>query len=75
MDVHDLTRDQLIELKHAYLCRGDEQPSWHDLACADEIVSDAEVFEEYAGVDFVPDDFFCSMEGEKDETGRTAERG
>ena len=73
MTVDQLTRDQVIELKQAYM--GElvnegkfaetfgveyDEPSWGDLANADELVSDAVVEEHYAGIDFVSDDFFCS---------------
>lgn len=70
MNVYDLTRDQLAELKANYLCRlADEgtfaemlgvdynEPSWGDLANADEIVPDDVIFEEYAATDFVEEDF------------------
>lgn len=73
MDVHDLSRDQLIELKQRYLsqladegsfaevmdCDYDE-PSYWDLANADDIVPDCVIFKNYEGVCFVPDDFFCT---------------
>lgn len=65
MNVTDLSRDQLIELKGDYICtRNDEQGErtyWSDFADADELVSDEEVYEVYADVDFVNDDFMCSM--------------
>ena len=35
------------------------EPSWYELASADSIVSDAQVYEEYEGVRFTPADFFC----------------
>lgn len=60
MKVKDLSRDQLIELKQHYLCEQDMQPSWGELADADELVSDETVFEEYADIHFVNDDFFCT---------------
>ncbi len=62
MDVHELSRDQLIELKQRMLCDRYQQPSWFDMVDADNKVSDDEVFREYEGTEFVPDDFFCSME-------------
>ncbi len=37
------------------------EPSYGELAIADELVSDEQVEEEYGGVCFTPDDFFCSM--------------
>lgn len=63
MNVHELSRDQLVELKQKMLCDRDEQPSWFDMADADNKVSDDEVFKEYGGTEFVTGDFFCSMEG------------
>ena len=63
MSVQELSRDQLTCLKQAYLTEMlDAQggsPSWGELAEADSIISDTEVFNEYDGVDFTPDDFFC----------------
>ncbi len=60
MTVHDLTRDQLIELKQKMLVdmadeRGD--PSWSDMADADNLVTDKQVFKEYDGTEFTQDDF------------------
>ena len=73
MDVRDLTREQLIELKQDYMAelvnegtfaevmnRDYNEPSYGDLADADEIISDDLIFDHYAGTDFVNDDFFCS---------------
>ncbi len=63
MSVQELSRDQLICLKQAYLTEmldaQGESPSWGELAEADDIISDESVFDEYDGVDFTPDDFFC----------------
>lgn len=64
MNVHELSRDQLVELKQAYLCeiadpRCCESPSYGELALTDELVTDAEIFERWEGTDFVPDDFLC----------------
>lgn len=61
MDVTELNRDQLIELKLSYLEEViGEEPSWYDLALVDDIVSDDYVFEKESGTNFVVDDFFCS---------------
>ena len=73
MNVTELSRDQLIELKQNYLEQlADEgsyaevldvdynEPSYSDLANADEIVPDCVIFKNYEGVCFVPDDFFCT---------------
>lgn len=37
------------------------EPSYGELVIADELVSDEQVEEEYGGVRFTSDDFFCSM--------------
>lgn len=69
----ELTREQIIELKQNYLtqlsnegnyadvlgCDYDE-PSYEDLANADDIVPDDVIFEHYEGTDFSSDDFFCT---------------
>ena len=64
MTVYDLNRDQLVELKQHVLTeqadlRG-EGISYGELAEADNLISDAEIYELYAGTNFVPDDFFCT---------------
>lgn len=70
MTVYELNRDQLEELKQHYLTENmDEQGygiSYDVLANADDIISDERIFEIYEGVDFVPDDFFCSA-GQEEE--------
>ena len=56
MKVTELNREQLIQLKQGIIAeRG--PVSWGDLACADELVSDEDVFERYAGFYFTEDDF------------------
>ena len=73
MTVHELSRDQLVELKQNYLSElADEgsfaevmdcdynEPSCWDLANADDIVPDDVVFRNYEGTHFVNDDFFCT---------------
>lgn len=75
MNVYDLSREQLIELKCDYMSVlvnegifaeitgfDHDEPSYEDLANADEIVPDDVIFRNYEGVCFVPDDFFCSAE-------------
>lgn len=65
MNVYELNRDQLDELKCAYFWNEDPLPCFDHLGrpalfaldLADELI-----FEHYAGIDFVPDDFFCSVE-------------
>ena len=73
MDVLELSRDQLTELKQNYLTQlADEgnyasvlnvdydEPSLNDLANADDIVPDDIIFTHYEDTYFVPDDFFCA---------------
>ena len=73
MTVHELNREQVLELKQRYLeMLADEgnyaavlnvdydEPSQHDLSFADEIVPDDIIFTHYEGTHFVPDDFFCT---------------
>ena len=62
MSLEELTRDQITSLKQNMLIeqadRGERDvPSYGELADADEIVSDSAVREEYAGTEFVPEDF------------------
>lgn len=72
MDVRDLSREQLTELKGNYLTQlADEgkfaevmnvdydAPSYWDMANADNIVPDDVIFRVYEGIHFVHDDFFC----------------
>ena len=56
MTVHELTRPQLYGLKQAYLCELFQNPSWGDLADAEDVPDDV-IFEHYSGIEFVPDDF------------------
>lgn len=56
MTVCELNRDQLIELKAQML----HNPSWGELADADELVSDDAVYSEFDGIAFTEDDFFCT---------------
>ncbi len=73
MTVHDLSREQLIELKCNYMTelvnegtfaevmgRDYDEPDWDDIANADAYVPDDVIFRDCEGIDFVPDDFFCS---------------
>ena len=75
MEVYELNKEQMLELKQRYLTQlADEgsyaeildvdynEPSYWDMINADEIVPDDVVFENYAGVCFVRDDFFCTAE-------------
>lgn len=71
MTVYDLNRDQLTELKQNYytqlLDERGESPSYEELAFIDDYVSDEEIYDEYAGTDFVPDDFSCSAGDDEEE--------
>jgi hypothetical protein len=73
VDVTELSREQLIELKQNYLCSLDDSGdysevfdvdhigvSYSDLLNADDIVPDDVVFDNYFGVIFCDDDFICS---------------
>lgn len=70
MTVHELNREQLIQMKQNYLCQladcGEfaeivgvdyDCPSWKDLADADEIVPDDVIFRNYDDVYFTEEDF------------------
>lgn len=56
MTVKELNREQLVQLKCAYLTR-EHDVSYGELAAADEIVSDEIMFEEYKNFDFSEGDF------------------
>lgn len=71
MNVHDLTRKHLVQLKENYLIKlanegtfaqvmnvDYDSPSYHDMIHADELVPDDVIFNEYEGVNFVEDDFY-----------------
>lgn len=57
MNVHELNRDQLVQLKQSYLCAKYRNISYGELATADDIVTDEEVFLRYDGANFTEDDF------------------
>lgn len=70
MTVHELNRDQLLQLKQNYLCQlADEgiyaeivgvdydEPSYGDLIDADEIVPDDVIFRIEEATNFVEEDF------------------
>lgn len=71
MTVYDLTDEQLGELKQAYMCQladcGEfaevmgvdyDEPSYGELAGADELIPDDVIFEQYKHTYFVEDDFW-----------------
>ena len=59
MEIDNLTASQREELKITVLedVLG-YQPSWGEIAAADEIVSDEDIEEVFAGVNFVEEDFW-----------------
>ena len=61
--LHELSADQISELKQSYLCNvkyEDTGVSYGMLANADSIVSMEELEEEYGSVQFTDNDFSCS---------------
>lgn len=59
MNVRELNRQQLDELKAHYICEVMKHPSYEDFANASNI-ADEEIYNHYEGICFVDDDFFCS---------------
>ena len=58
MSTTELSREQLIQLKQAILNADvDEGVSYDELSRADELVSDDDVHNRFAGVRFSPEDF------------------
>jgi hypothetical protein len=58
MKTTELSREQLIQLKQAMLNTDmDEGVSYDELSRADELVSDDDVHNRFAGIRFSPDDF------------------
>lgn len=57
MDVRELNREQLEKLKVNYYSERHGDMSYGDIVEIDELVSDEEVFEEYAGTVFTEEDF------------------
>lgn len=61
MNVKELNLDQINELKQKYYMQKHEKVSYDELANIDDYVTNEEIVEEYMGIDFVNDDFFCTM--------------
>lgn len=57
MTVKQLNRDQLVSLKQQILTDGGKDVSYGELADADNLVTDEEVFDRYEGVSFGEEDF------------------
>ena len=69
MTVRELNQEQYKELCQDYITRfwtdfekETTSPSWGDLACADELVSEDIIYNYYDGIEFTEDDFFCEKE-------------
>lgn len=64
MTFDELSKDQKYELKQRILISRDDKnpegPSYGELADADNIVSDDEARKWAEGIEFSPDDFWCS---------------
>ena len=62
MNVHELNRNQLKQLKEELVTvraiEEGREAFMGELADADELVTDEEVFESYDGIDFTEDDFW-----------------
>ena len=61
MNVFELNRKQKRILKGMYLCEMQPNISWGELADADKIVSDEEIYKHYADTDFCDEDFEAGM--------------
>lgn len=57
MDVRELNSEQLEKLKVNYYAERNEDMSYGDIVDINNLVSDKEVFEEYAGTIFTEEDF------------------
>lgn len=61
MTIRELTREQLQQVKGHYLTRKRDEAgagiSWGELAAADELVTDEEIFEAYSDTEFTEGDF------------------
>lgn len=64
--VKELSREELIELKQSYYTNKNKNVSWGELADIDNLVSDEEIFEEYADTDFVDEDFSVNSSKSKE---------
>lgn len=62
MDVHELTRDQLNELKQAYFWGDETMDLVPDDAVCPEDIPDEIIFAHWEGTVFVEDDFFSTIE-------------
>ena len=57
MNITELSREQLRQVKQNYYCMKHNNASYNELAFIDDYVTDSEVFEEYENTNFVEGDF------------------
>ena len=62
-DVHDLTKDELDELRWPYYWELVDSGEDDGIDYADDIPDDV-LFDHYDGIGFVDDDFFCNLNKE-----------
>lgn len=61
MNVKELSREELTELKTNYYMSKNENISYEEIATINDLVTDEEVFDEYASTVFTSQDFFCNL--------------
>jgi len=61
-NVHDLSRDELDELKASYYDQLQYTDDANTFLCYDEIPDDV-IFNHYSEISFIDDDFFCNQGG------------
>lgn len=57
MNITELNREKLRQVKQNYYCMKHNNSSYSELAFIDDYVTDSEVFEEYSNTFFVEEDF------------------
>lgn len=62
MRVQDLSYEEKTELKERYYTEHNDIVSYGELADINELVTDKEIYEEYNGIDFITEDFFCNLD-------------
>ena len=60
MDVTELSKDQLSELKYTFYYDTDTKDILPDYITCPEDIPDDIICDHYSGIDFVDDDFFCT---------------
>lgn len=66
MDVRELNREQLEELKVNYYAERHEDMSYDDIVNINNLVSDEKVFKAYAGMVFTEEDFWLSLDSKEE---------